>query len=278
MPAWLTVVRSKVWYKEGSMGSQLIAYGTPLSIGLIILSALALAVYGAQRERRAREARTLSMAPLFHAFADEVGRAAEEGTSIHVALGNGGLLGEDSMVSVAALQGLSGLTELSAAYDTPPFITTGDPTLYILADNQIREAHMRLGTMDHYQAASVRFVAPTPTLYAAAAGTLCNDEAVGTNISLGSFGAEISLLTHTAAAKGVKGYGGTTSAPGLAALYPELEAGDVAIGEEVFAGGAEATGRLSFWAGLRAQDLLRRLVIIGIVIVAILSLLGISVS
>ncbi len=54
--------------------------------------------------------------------------------------------------------------------------------------------------MDHYQAASVRFVAPTPHS-GAAAGTLCNDEAVGTNISLGSFGAEISLLTHTAAAK-----------------------------------------------------------------------------
>ncbi len=188
MPAWLTVVRSKVWYKEGSMGSQLIAYGTPLSIGLIILSALALAVYGAQRERRAREARTLSMAPLFHAFADEVGRAAEEGTSIHERWATVACWAK-TLVSVAALQGLSGLTELSAACRHPALHHDGDPTLYILADNQIRGSAHRLGTMDHYQAASVRFVAPTPTLYAAAAGPLAN-EAVGT-INLESFGAEI---------------------------------------------------------------------------------------
>lgn len=259
------------------MGSQLVTLGLPLSLGLIAISLLSLAVYGLQRERRVREASELSVAPLFRAFSDEVGRVAEEGTLIHVALGSGGLLSEQSMVSVAALQGLSGLTELSATYDTPPIITTGDPTLYVLADNQMREAHLQHGNMDHYRADSVRFMAPTPALYAAAAATLCSDEPVGTNISLGSFGAEVSLLTHAAALKSIKGYGGATSARGIAALYPELEEGDLAIGEEMFAGGAEVTGRVAFWAGLKAQDLLRWLVIAGILIVAVLSLLGLNV-
>jgi hypothetical protein len=256
------------------MGSQLAIWITPLSLGLIAISALALAITSLQRDRRARAANERSVPPLFHAFSDEVGRVAEEGTSIHVALGNGGLLSEESMVSVAALQGIRGLTELSAAYDTPPIITTGDPTLYVLADNQIRETHMQQGSIDHYRASSVRFVAPTPTLYAAAAATLCYDERIGTNVSLGSFGPEVSLITHAAASKHIRGYGGATSAPGVAALYPELEEDDLVIGEELFAGGAGTGTRPYDWAGLKAQDLLRWLVIAGIVIVAALSLLG----
>jgi hypothetical protein len=258
------------------MYNQLATLGTPLSLGLVILSAIAIVIYSLRREQRAREAQEISVAPLFRAFSDEVGRVAEEGTLIHAALGSGGLLSEDSMVSVAALQGLSGLIDLSAAYDTPPIITTGDPTLYVLADNQVREAHLQQGNMDHYRASAVRFVAPTPTLYAASAATLCEDELIGTSISLGSFGPEVSLITHAATAKGIKEYGGATGAPGVAALYPEIAEGDLAIGEEVFAGGAEATGRLTFWAGLRAQDLLRWLAIAGILAVAGLSLLGLN--
>ena len=249
------------------MGTQLVA------LGMAFIGTVALLLYGLQRNRRQRD-RTI--VPAFKAFSGEVGRVAEEGAVIHVALGSGGLLGEDSMVSVAALQGLGGLTELSAAYDTPPYITTGDPTLYLLADNQIRAAYARLGSMDHYKPGFVRFVAPSPVLYAAAAATLTGDEPVGTNINLGSFGQEVSLLSHAASVSNVKMYGGVTSATGSAALYPELDDTHLAIGEEMFAGGAEVTGRSMAWAGLWSQDFLRWLIVVGIVVAAAAALLGIG--
>ena len=39
------------------------------------------------------------------------------------------------MTSVAAVRDLNTLVDLSATYDTPPVITTGDPLLYLLAQH-----------------------------------------------------------------------------------------------------------------------------------------------
>lgn len=244
-----------------------------IALGLALIGAVALAVTGIYQRRKTHGE---TIVPLFKAFPNEVGRVAEEGRAIHVALGSGGILGEQSMVSVAALQGLSGLTELSAAYDTPPTVTTGDPTLYLLAENQVRDGYARLGSAESYRFGTVRFVAPSPVAYAAMAATVTSDESLGASINLGSFDQEISLLAHAAVVKNVALYGGAASPQGAAALYPILRDDHIAIGEELFSGGAEATGRSGFWAGLATQDILRWLVIAGIVAVAVASLLGLG--
>ena len=247
--------------------------GELIALGLVLIGAVSLAVGGIRLRRKAQDA---TVVPVFKALADEVGRVAEEGRAIHVALGSGGILGEQGMVSVAALQGLSALTELSATYDSPPFITTGDPTLYLLAENQARDGYARLGSPENYRSGTVRYVAPTPIVYAAMAATLASDEPLGTSINLGSFDQEVSLLTHAAMVNNVTLYGGAASPTGAAALYPDLEPNHLAIGEELFAGGAEATKRSAFWAGLAAQDILRWLVIVGLLVAAGASLLGLG--
>ncbi|MGC9522265.1 MAG: DUF6754 domain-containing protein [Anaerolineae bacterium] len=249
------------------MGNQLIA------LGFVLVGAMSLALFSLQRRRESQEQH---VTPVFQAFEREVGRVAEEGAAIHVALGSGGLLDEKGMVSVAALHGLSGMLELSAAYDTPPYITTGDATLFLLAENRLRDAYARLGDIRNYTAGSVRFVAPTPVLYAAMAATLSSDEALGTSISLGAFDQEVSLLTHAATRRGTTMFGGAVTAPGLAALYPDLDDQHLVMGEELFTAGAEILGRPTFWGGLKAENLLRWLVIVGIVAAIAASLLGIG--
>lgn len=245
------------------MGSQLVA------LGLALLGVAALAIYGIQQQRKTRASppgapRETHVMPTFQAFSHEVGRVAEEGAAIHVALGSGDLLSQRGMVSVAALQGLIGLTELSAAYDTPPHLTTGDPTLYLIADTQLRGAYARLGDLRHYRPDFVQFTAPTQLLYAAMAATLVFDEPLGTNINLGVFDQEVSLLTDAAARKHVKTFGGATSALGLAALYPAVRDDRLVMGEQMFAGGAEVADRPAWWASLRAENVLRWLLILGI--------------
>ncbi len=249
------------------MASQLIA------LGLVFVGIVSLVVFSLQRRRDSQERH---VTPVFQAFESEVGRVAEEGAAIHVALGSGGLLSEQGMVSVAALHALSGMLELSAAYDTPPYITTGDATLFLLADNRLRDAYARLGNARNYAAGSVRFVAPTPILYAAMAATLSSDEALGTSISLGAFDQEVNLLTHAATNRGTTMFGGAVTALGLAALYPDLDDQHLVMGEELFTGGAEILGRPTFWAGLQAENLLRWLVIAGILAAIGASLLGIG--
>jgi hypothetical protein len=250
------------------MSSQLAA------LTLVLIGALALSIYGVRQRRK--KPKDAGLVPAFSSLANEVGRVAEEGATIHVALGSGGLLGENGLTSVAALQGLSALTELSAAYDTPPFITTGDPTLFLIADNQLRDAYARLGNLRNYKSGQVRYTAPSPMLYAAMAATLSFDEPIGTSIILGAFDQEASLLTSAAVTKGEKLFGGATSAVGLATLYSDIGENQLVVGEKMFAGGAEVSDRSAFWASLSAEDLLRWLVVAGILVTTGASLLGLG--
>jgi len=250
------------------MSSQLAA------LALVLIGAGALAMYG-MRQRR-KKPKGAGLIPAFGSLANEVGRVAEEGATIHVALGSGGLLNENGLTSIAALQGLSALTELSAAYDTPPFITTGDPTLFLIADNQLRDAYARLGNLRNYRSGLVRYTAPSPMLYAAMAATLSFDEPVGTTIILGAFNQEASLLTNAAVTEGEKLFGGATSAVGLATLYSDIGEDQLVMGEEMFAGGAKVSNRPVFWASLSAENLLRWLVVAGILVTTGASLLGLG--
>jgi Domain of unknown function (DUF6754) len=250
------------------MSSQLAA------LALALIGAIALSIHGIRQPRRKRKG--IDRVPAFGQLADEVGRVAEEGATIHVALGKGSILDEQGLTSIAALQGLHALTELAAAYDTPPFITTGDPMLFLLANNQLHDAYARLGNLRNYKSGLVRYTAPSPMLYAAMAATLSFDEPVNTSIVLGGFDQEASLLTDSAMRKGGKLFGGATSAVGIAALYSDIGEDRLIIGEEMFAGGAEVSDRSAFRASLRAEDLLRWLVVAGILVTTGASLLGLG--
>ena len=106
--------------------------------------------------------------PAFSSLANEVGRVAEEGATIHVALGNGSVLQEEGIASIASLQGLVALTDLAAAYDTPPFITTSDPGTLLIAENQMRDAYAKLGQ-------PAQLPLGRGSLYGAGSRTLCCD-------------------------------------------------------------------------------------------------------
>lgn len=244
-----------------------------LALGFVLTGAVLLALYGIRYRSRAPEIRAY---PVFRSLADEVGRVAEEGAAIHVAAGNGSLIGDDAMTSVAALHGLHALIDLSAAYDTPPLITTSDPTLYLLASEWMRRAYARIGSADLYRPASVQFTAASPAAYAAMAATYLADGGLGSNIVLGAFTQEASLLTAAAERRNVHSTGGTTSPEGLGALYPALGQDQLLVGEDMFAGGAEVSQRSADFASLGAQDMLRWLVIVGIVVAALTSLLGLG--
>lgn len=240
-----------------------------ITLGFVIVGAVALALYAIRYRKNPPETREF---PVFSTLSDEVGRVAEEGASIHIALGKGSLISEDAMTSVAALQSLRALLDLSAAYDTPPTITTGDATLYVLANDWMRRAYARIGNAKLYRPNFVQFVAPTPVTYAAMATTQLLDGGIGSNIILGVIDQEASLLIEGAGRRNVHSLGGTTSLPGLGALYPALAPEHLVMGEEIFAGGAEVIQRPPYWASLWAQDILRWLVIAGIGLTVVFSL------
>jgi hypothetical protein len=245
-----------------------------LGLLLILVAAVALLIVGFRQRGRVPQRQE---SPVFSDLSDQVGRAAEEGTFIHVTLGSRSLLGEQAMTSLAALEGITGLTELSAAYDTPPIMTTGDPTLYVLADDWMRRAYARLGNVPRYRPTLVQFIASSPVTYAAMAATYLYEGGVGSNVVLGGFDQEISFLTDIATRRSVPTVGGTPSLRGMSALLSALSSESSVLGEAFFAGGAMATGKPTFLTALRVEHLLRWLVIGGMVVLAVLAALGLGV-
>lgn len=246
-------------------------------LGLVGLLLAAGALFAHGLKTRGKDAwHDIQDAPAFSNLANEVGRAAEEGRLVHITLGSGSLLEVNAMTSLAALESITALTELSAAYDTPPIVTTADPTLYLLADDWMRRAYVRIGNVSRYRSTLVQFIAASPTTYAAMASTYLYENSVGSNLILGLFNAEVAFLGDVAARRNTSTKASTTSPVGLGALLPTVPKENLALGEEHFLGGAIATQRSAYWGALWAQDMLRWVVAGGIVITAVLTALGVG--
>jgi hypothetical protein len=209
--------------------------------------------------------------PVFQQLGREVGYAAERGGTIHLALGNGGLNGGDVIMSLAGLQVLEALADDIVSYHLPIVVTVGDPTLLPIAQDVLRRAYERGGLSDLYEPTQVQFVAPTPLAYAGGAAQVVSAKDVTTNVLAGSFGAEVALLTDAAARNGLSQFAAAADPQAIGALYPATDR--LAIGEELYAAGAQMTDEKRYRVSLVVEDVLRVLLILSILLVSVLAFL-----
>ncbi len=210
--------------------------------------------------------------PAFQDMPMEMGNAAESGGAVHIALGNGSLYGEDMTMSLAGIQVVQSLVDSAVAYRTSPVITVGDSTLLPLAQDVLRRAYERSNVAELFDPSAVRFVASTPVAYAAGVGHLVATEHVTSNMMVGAFGAEVSLIADVGARRDLPQLAATATPGAIGALYPATD--HLAMGEELYAGGAQITEEARYVRGLTAQDVLRVVVVIAILGSAVMALLG----
>jgi hypothetical protein len=208
----------------------------------------------------------------FQDLRSETGRAAEGGGTIHIAIGNGGLIGENTITSLAALEVVEELADTAVLYNAPPIITVGDPTLLPLAQDILRRAYERHDLAKRYDPDQVRFVAPSPVAYAAGAANIIMTEDVMSNAMIGTFGAEVSLITDAGARCDLPQLAAAAAPSALGALYPATDR--LAVGEELYAAGAQMTEKRRYTISLQAQDFLRLVLAGFIVMTAALALLA----
>jgi hypothetical protein len=215
---------------------------------------------------RARRSQRIRVRPLptFQNLRHEIGRAAESGGTVHIALGNGGLAGGDCVTSFAGLEAVAELADTAVLYNAPPVITVGDPTLIPLAQDILREAHERHDLVSRYSPNQVRFVAPSPISYAACAADLVMTEDVTTTLIIGAFGPEVSLIADAGERRGLNQLAAAADPNAIGSLYPAIE--DLAIGEELFGAGAQVTNKTRYTISVKVEDLVR--LILAIVIIA----------
>ncbi len=230
-------------------------------LGLMITSAVLL---------RQREGLILREISAFARLQRAIGLAVEAGSRLHISLGRGQLISTQSAIGYVGLSILDRIARSTSISDRPPVATSGEGTLGILSQDTQRGAAKTLGV--EFDPMRGRITGLSPYSYSAGTLSLIEEEDVGANMLIGSFGSEVGLITEAAERSESMTLGGTDNLSGQAVLFASAQ--EPLIGEETYAGGAYLGVGPMHIASLYAQDILRWVLIGLIVIGAILNLLG----
>ena len=243
-----------------------------IGLGLVLLSALLMVILRATNQKQ--PLRGLRSIPAFDHIREGIGQAVEEGSRLHISLGNASPNSQQAASALVGLSTLERITQLSAASDRPPIATSGDGGLAILSQGNPHGVLTSGDSAGAREPARGRLSGPTPFSYVAGTLPVLLDEEISTNLFLGNFGPEIALLADTAEEENTFTLAGSDSLPAQAALY--ATAREPLIGEELFASGAYLQSNPMHPASLRVQDVLRVLIILGILVGVMLNFLNIS--
>lgn len=198
-----------------------------------------------------------------------VGLAVEAGTRLHVSVGRGSILGLQAAAALAALSILERITRAASISDCPPISTSGDGFMSILVQSTLRATHEEAGFGDvQFDPASGQISGLTPLSYVAGAmSVLADDEKISASLLVGHFDAEVALLADAGERGGSINIAGSDRLTAQAVLY--AAAHEPLIGEELYVGGAYLGTGGAHMASLRAQDVMRWL-LIAIILVSVL--------
>jgi hypothetical protein len=236
-------------------------------IGLCGLLILVFTLWGRSNPKRA-----LRSIPAFRQLRRTIELSVEDGSRMQISLGQGGVLGPESAAAFAGLTLLRQVADIAADSDQPPIATSGDGAIMLLAQDTLRSSYRRQGMIEQYHLRLARATGVTP--FSFAAGTLPQilDRDVSATALVGSFGAEAGLLTAATQARGSFDLGGSDNLTGQSILFASAD--QPLIGEELFATGAYMDAGPTHQASLRAQDVLRWIVILFLTATSLIPLFG----
>jgi hypothetical protein len=208
----------------------------------------------------------------FEDLGTAVERAVEAGERVHFSLGTGSIMGSDAAPALAGLAVLSRVAQATSMSDNPVVATSGDGAMAILAQDTLRSAYEMVGAKDRFQSISGRMLGPTPFSYVAGMPIVLATEEVSVHMLLGSFGAEGGLASDFGERQRSFVIAGTDDVQSQSLLY--AVAGNPLIGEEIFAAGAYLNAGELHRASVRAQDVVRFVVIGAILLGTIARTIG----
>jgi hypothetical protein len=168
---------------------------------------------------------------------------------------------------------LQRIARAASISDRPPVATSGEATLAILSQDTLRSAYHAIGADSQYDPSLGQLSGLTPFSYAAGAMPVVFDMQVSVNILAGHYGSEVALITDAAERSGLLVLAGSDSLPAQAILYAAAQ--EPLIGEELYAAGAYVQAGPMHLASVRAQDVLRWILIGGILVMILAKLAGI---
>ena len=244
--------------------------GLPGLVFLLVFFILIVSFVLIGRERGRQSLRDI---PAFARLGHAIGLAVEAGQRIHLSLGRGSVLGLQSASAFAGLAMLQRIARLASVSDRPPVATSGDGALAILSQDTLRAVNQNTGAGSHYDPALGQVTGLTPFSYAAGVLPVIFDQQVSANVLAGHFGSEAALIADAGERAGGLTLAGSDNITAQAVLFAAAQ--EPLIGEELYAGGAYMQAGPTHIASLRAEDVLRWLVILFILGGAALKLAGV---
>ena len=211
--------------------------------------------------------------PAYTRLGRSVGLAVEAGKRLHISLGYGGvndMQGASGLIGLTMLQRIARAASIS---DQPPVATSGEGTLGILSQDTLQSAYRAIRSENLYDPIYGQISGLTPFSYAAGAIPIIFDQQVSTTVLAGHFGSEVALIVDANERVGSQTMAGSDSLEAQAVLYASAQ--DPLIGEELYAGGAYLNAGVMHQASLHTQDVMRWVVILGILVGSLLKLIGV---
>ncbi len=217
--------------------------------------------------------RSLREIPAFARLRRSIGLAVETGMRLHIALGNGGIQGLRGAPGMVGLSVIQRISRSAAISDRPPTATSGEAALSILSQDALRSGYREANAEYQFEQTSGQLSGLTPYSFAAGVLPTIYDEHVSVNLMLGSFDAEVALISEAAERTDSLTIGGSENLNAQAILFASAQ--EMLVGEEMFAAGAYLqTGKMHI-ASLFAQDVLRWVIFAMILIGAGMKLAGV---
>jgi hypothetical protein len=203
----------------------------------------------------------------------EIGLAVEGGKKLHLTIGHGGISDVRAGSGLIGLSLLSRIARIATVSDHPPVVSSGDALLAILAQDTMKGTYSAIGAENLYDLSQSQLSGLTPFAYAAGAMPIVLDKEISVDILAGNFGVEAGLIADAVQQSQGVAIGGSDNLSAQAVMYAALE--DVLIGEELFASGAYLQTNTWHRSSVRAQDIMRWIVIGALLIGAVLKIAGV---
>jgi len=208
----------------------------------------------------------------YEALARLVGQAVESGGRVHVSVGAGGLIGEETGTTLAGLALLEYVSKASSISDLSPLGTTGHATTLPVLTDTIRRAYAQNGLADKFETTAARIVAFDPMAQAGGTTAIIVDDDVRANLLVGSLGPEMALMAEAGQRQNIPQVAGSDRIQGQAVAY--VMADHPLIGEEIYASRGYLSPEPTAVASLATHDFLRWGIIAAIIGGSILGIFG----
>ncbi len=241
-----------------------------LAIGLILLTLISMALIAFLDRKRVKV--NFRHLPSLDTLQKAINLVVEGGKGMHISLGRGSSLSPQFAGSLMSLHFLKILARQCLNGDIPPLATSGDGLLNILSQETLDSASASAQLPEDYQHLGSQVTGITPFSYTAGTMMAQRDDNQAVMVIAGHYGAEVALIADMAERSRSHTISGTDDISAQAMLFVTTRA--PLIGEEFFAAGAYTHGNLLHTSSIKTQDLLRILLVAGMVVGVILKLVG----